>query len=152
MFAYIHYGRKTILIVNSDHEAKDAAQKYRAVEKYLHYWNVQNLSGGLHKYPNRWETRHICGTELKNVTRRRGSGLATILGALLVIYYVDPHWVIDTPPADIRAFLAADLSKGGFRGPFYFPRQDAEMTRPWADLLSERGFWDSLGRPVIARE
>lgn len=26
MFAYIHYGRKTILIVNSDHEAKDAQQ------------------------------------------------------------------------------------------------------------------------------
>lgn len=150
MFAYIRYDRKTILVVNTEYEANDAAEKFRRVEKYLHHWCLQNLSGSPHKYPAQWETLHIEGTTLKNVKRKWASGLATVLSALFVVCDVIPQGVIDVPPEDIRAFFAAALSQGGFRGDVYFPHQDAGRTRPWGDLFDiNRGFWETLNRPVI---
>lgn len=149
MFAYIRYDRKTILIVNSEHDADDAEEKYRKVEKYLHYRCLQNLSEKPHRYPAQWETLHIEGTQLNNVTRKMGSGLATILSALFIVCDVDPKGVISQSPTDIRALFAAALSQGGFRGDVYFPHQNAGRTRPWGDLFDNRGFWETLDRPFF---
>lgn len=148
MFAFINFTRRTVLIVNSDPKARDAQEQYRKVEKYLHYWNLQNLSGAPHEYPRRWQTVKVAGTTLKNTKREQGSGLGNVLGALLVVCDVNPAWEVPVDPVDLRAFFAVVLSVGGFRGDIYFPHQDAGETRPWDEFFGggNRGFWYRMGR------
>lgn len=141
MFAYIHLRRKTVLIVNTEYDAKDADKQYRRVEKYLHYWNLQNLSVEPHMYPKLWTTFHVFGATFNRATREQGSGLAAVISALLIVCDVAPNKIIPTELVDVRAFLAVVLSQGGFRG-VYFPHQDAGRTRPWGNWFDTRGFWD----------
>lgn len=152
MFAFIAFRRRTTLIINSDYKGKDAQEDYRTVEKYLHYWNSQNLEDDPTFYPDRWDTIHVPGVTLGRVSRVQASGLASVLGALLIICNVDPEKNVPVVPTDLRAFFAAALAEGGFRGDYYFPRQDRGNTRAWGDLFTTRGFFDTLGRPIIRNQ
>ena len=150
MVAYIHLRRRTVLVLNTDFEAKDAVKQYRTVEKYLHYWNLQNLSIEPHMYPKYWTTIHANAASFNRATREQGSGLAAVISALLVVCDVAPNRIIPAELVDVRAFLAVVLSQGGFRGNVYFPHQDVARTRPWGDWFDTRGFWNKvLRRPLI---